>query len=131
MNVPLIDSFGYIMIVVSDRQRAIDFYSKLLQKQPDFAGPNWIQFTAGQTIIGLHDPDHWSDPNDPLRSAGPGQKGVSFGLWVNDLAQTMRYLTSVHIAPIHGPRTTGLGKLVYMSDPDGHIIQLCERTSSP
>lgn len=127
---PHIRSFGYVMLVISDRQKSIDFYTRLFQKNPDFAGPNWIQFTIGETIIGLHDPDHWSDPNDPLRAAGSGQKGVSFGFWVDNVNETMTYFQSMNIDIKHGPRTTGLGKTIYVADPDGHIIHVCQKNPS-
>ncbi len=122
----MIHTFGYVMLIVQDMQRSVEFYQKLLQKKPDFTSPRWSQFAVGKVLIGLHAVDSWSDPNDHLRSFGSGQKGLSFGLYVDDINGFIEELSSQKISIAHGPRMTGLGNTIYLVDPDGYYIQLCQ-----
>ncbi len=121
--------FGYVMLVVAHMDKSIGFYKTLLEKEPDFVGPRWAQFSFGKILIGLHALDSWSDPDDPLRKFGVGQKGGSFGLYVDNVEKVFEELTKNSIPVVHGPRQTGLGKTIYITDPDGYYIQICERNT--
>ena len=117
---------GYIMLVVDDMNKSVDFYKKLLNIDPDVSSPRWSQFSSEQVMLGLHASDSWSDPQDPLASIGSGPKGVTFGLLVDDLQRVIEALAVNGIKPAYGPRMTGIGNLFYINDPDGHFVQICQ-----
>lgn len=117
--------FGYVMLLVKQMERSVEFYKKLLGREPEIVSPRWSQFTVGGALIALHNADSWSDPNDPLRSFGAGQKGSSFAIYVEDIDEFIRALHK-DITIEYGPRMTGAGNLVYIRDPDGYVVQICQ-----
>jgi len=123
----MISAFGYSMIVVQNMQKSVEFYTKILQKQPEFSSPRWSQFRMNNFLLGIHAADSWSDPNDPLRAFGSGQKGISLGFWVDNIEEYLKYLAKIKIKVVHGPRTTGLGNTIYVIDPNGHYLQICQQ----
>lgn len=116
------------MLIVGNMDVSVDFYKRLLNLEPEVKSPRWSQFNYNNFLIALHAEDSWSDPNDPLRAYGLGQKGESFGLFVKSMDELLKHFKKNKIKVSEGPKTTGLGKIIYVEDPDGYMIQFCEMT---
>ncbi len=117
---------GYVMLIVKDIKKSARFYKKLLSQKPDFIGVRWGQFTLSNSILGLKTVELWSDPKDPMRKVGIGQKGASFILSVDNLETMVSHLKKEKISIVYGPRVSGLGKILYVLDPDKYFVQICE-----
>jgi len=122
-------------LVVSDPERSRRFYGdsigmEEIPRPPKFTFEGaWFR-AGGQEIhlISTHDttqPAGWKEP-------GPGAKvglAMHLALEVDDLAAARERLAGHGVEEFSGPMPRGDGVVqIYVRDPDGHLIELFERT---
>lgn len=117
-----IKAFNHVALQVSDVERSAEFYAKALDLEeiaiPAFDYPvKWFSLGANRELhlIGREE-----------NSASTGIRGNHFALEVSDILQAEKHLQSLGIAymPIK-LRPDGI-KQLFLTDPDGHYIELCE-----
>lgn len=122
LNKLSIKAFNHVALQVSDVERSADFYAKALDLEeiaiPAFDYPvKWFSLGANRELhlIGREE-----------NGTSTGIRGNHFALEVSDILQAEKHLQSLGIAymPIK-LRPDGI-KQLFLTDPDGHYIELCE-----
>ena len=117
-----IKAFNHVALQVSDIDRSVEFYAKVLDLLeipiPAFDYPvRWFSLGANLELhlIGREE-----------NGASTGIRGNHFCLEVTDILQAERYIkdSGIEYMPIK-LRPDGV-KQLFLTDPDGHYIELCE-----
>lgn len=117
-----IKTFNHVALQVSDVERSADFYTRVLDLQeipiPAFNYPvRWISLGGNRELhlIGRKE-----------EGTSTGIRGNHFCLEVTDILQAEKHLQDLGISyqPIK-LRPDGV-KQLFLTDPDGHFIELCE-----
>lgn len=117
-----IKAFNHVALQVSDIDRSAEFYAKVLDLQeiqiPAFDYPvRWFSLGANRELhlIGRKE-----------NGASTGIRGNHFCLEVSDILQAEKHLkdSGIDYMPIK-LRPDGV-KQLFLADPDGHYIELCE-----
>ena len=117
-----IKAFNHVALQVSDIDRSVEFYAKVLDLLeipiPAFDYPvRWFSLGANRELhlIGREE-----------NGASTGIRGNHFCLEVTDILQAERYIkdSGIEYMPIK-LRPDGV-KQLFLTDPDGHYIELCE-----
>ena len=115
---------GNATIMVSDFERAVEFYTKTLgMKLESRFGNDWAQVEAGPGLtIGLHPGDHGPKPG----TAGSITVGLTVQGPIEDFVATLTKKGVKFQGPIiDNSKTEGI-KLAMFGDPDGNTLYLCE-----
>jgi catechol 2,3-dioxygenase-like lactoylglutathione lyase family enzyme len=115
-------SNGNATIFVSDMDRSVNFYTKILDlKLAQRFGNHWASVEAGKLTIGLH----------PASSENPAGRN---GSTVIGLELTGNIEDSVAILKQQGVQFRGAvgrdnaGKFAYFEDPDGNLLYMIQLT---
>lgn len=117
-----IKAVNHVALHVADVAESVAFYGQVLNLQPmprpafDFPGA-WFRIGADQELHLI------GDRTDAVRSHS---RGTHFALHVPDVEAAGRELKAKGIS-FSGPKTRPDGILqIFLQDPDGHYIELCE-----
>ena len=117
----------YVMIVVSDMQRSVEFYRDKLGIPLKFESPEWTEFATGATTLALHGggvPDQRPPAGDPSKVAG----ACSVGFNVDDLDKTYAELKAKGVIFVMEPtkrEAEGINLAVAI-DPDGLAVSFAQ-----
>ncbi len=121
----MFSKMDYVMVIVSDMNRSIEFYRDKLGLPLKFQSPDWSEFLTGATTLALHG-------RGKQRTSPPDQESVagtcSFGFNVADLDQTYADLLAKGVRFVMPPKTQeaeGI-KLAVCIDPDGLAISFAQ-----
>jgi lactoylglutathione lyase len=114
----------YIMIIVSDMTRSVEFYRAKLGLQLKFESPEWTEFLTGSTTLALHGGGETGERLHGKKRAGT----CSIGFNVENLDQTFEQLKSRGVNFVMAPQAReGEGiKLAVALDPDGLEISFAQ-----
>ena len=121
----MFSKMDYVMVIVSDMNRSVEFYRDKLGIPLKFQSPDWTEFQTGATTLALHGRGvAKSTSAEPGGNAGT----CSFGFNVDNLDQTFAELSARGVRFVMPPKTQeGEGlKLAVCMDPDGLAISLAE-----
>jgi catechol 2,3-dioxygenase-like lactoylglutathione lyase family enzyme len=133
----MIDKLLNVVIVVSDQEKAVDFYTRALglEKRTDFTPPGgsrWVTVAPkGQDIeISLFQAGSVSDPKAPQNQLQPG-KNAQWALRTTDCRKDFEEMKSRGVKfneeqPVQYP----WGVLATFRDPDGNPFSLLQQPSS-
>ncbi|MEW6280748.1 MAG: VOC family protein [Candidatus Eremiobacterota bacterium] len=113
----------YVMAMVSDMRRSVDFYQNLLGLKLKFQTPGWTEFDTGSTTLALH----IAEPGTPAATE-PRAGSCTFGFSVEDLDQTFQQLKERGVRFVREPelrQKEGI-RLAVCLDPDGLPISLAQ-----
>jgi catechol 2,3-dioxygenase-like lactoylglutathione lyase family enzyme len=121
----LFHKVDYMMVVVSDMKRSVEFYRDRLGLPLHFESEDWTEFKTGETVLALH------GGGKPALDGGQGEQPAgtcSIGFNVNDIQVAFNELKSRGITFVMPPTNReGEGiKLAVCLDPDGLPISLAE-----
>ena len=115
---------AYIAIASTNITKTIDFYSKLLQLEPEKYNPNvYAEFVYKQLRLAIFKPkiDNINEFNNSQGS------GMSICLEVDDLEDAIAFLTEIGYPPSDNIVTSSHGKELYVYDPSGNRIILYQK----
>ena len=114
----------YIMIIVSDMNRSIEFYRDKLGLQLKFDSPEWTEFITGATTLALHGGGERGERLQGKKRAGT----CSVGFNVENVDQTYEHLKSSGVDFVMAPqaREGERIKLAVALDPDGLEISFAQ-----
>lgn len=110
----------YVMVVVSDMPRSVEFYRDQLGLALKFESPGWTEFQTGATTLALHG---GGKPQDK-KGGKPGEQMAgtcSLGFSVENLDKTFADLKAkgvIFVKPPTEQKDEGI-KLAVAIDPDG------------
>ncbi|MBV8855420.1 MAG: VOC family protein [Acidobacteria bacterium] len=114
----MLDKLDYIILMVSDMRRSVEFYRDALGLTLKFESPGWAEFQTGETTLALH----------PAGAQAGAPGAFSLGFMVDDLEETYGVLSARGVSFNAPPaEREGAGRLAVCADPDGHPISLSER----
>ena len=114
----------YVMIIVSDMKRSVEFYRDKLGLQLKFESPEWTEFLTGTTTLALHS---GGEPSERLH--GKKRAGTcSIGFNVENVDQAYEQLKSRGMYFVMAPQAReGEGiKLAVALDPDGLEVSFAQ-----
>jgi catechol 2,3-dioxygenase-like lactoylglutathione lyase family enzyme len=119
-------STGVATIFVSDMDRSVEFYTRVLGlRLTQRFGNHWAQVEAGRLTIGLH-------PSSPQNTAGrDGSVTIGFVLSAS-MDDAVRTLSAKGVK-FRGPVAVdpNAGKFAYFEDPDGNVLYIIEIVEWP
>ncbi len=122
MNLRALD---HLVLTVTDLERSIRFYQRILGMKPVRFGPGRVALRFGTQKINLHPLDTKIEPR--AYRPTPGSSDLCF-LIEGELEDAMDELKRSGIVILEGPveRTGATGPLLslYFRDPDGNLIEL-------
>ena len=129
----MIDHLDHLVLTTFDRDRAIDFYTRVLGMTLERFGisaerpEGRIAFRCGNQKINLHERGREYDPRAHLPV--PGALDLCF-IAAIPLDQVIARLQAAGVPIIEGPgpRTGAVGRIrsVYVRDPDLNLIEISE-----
>jgi len=121
----MFSKMDYVMVIVSDMNRSVEFYRDKLGFPLKFESPDWTEFQTGSTTLALHARGlAKSTAADTGGTAGT----CSFGFNVDNLDKTFAALSAKGVRFVMPPKTQeaeGI-KLAVCVDPDGLAISFAE-----
>ena len=117
----MLQQVDYVMVVVSDMDRSVEFYRDKLGLPLKFQSKDWTEFQTGPTTLALHGGGISQTPA-AAESHGESFAGTcSIGFSVHDLQITHETLKAKGIQFVMAPtRRDGEGiELAVCVDPDG------------
>lgn len=123
-----IESLDHIVLTVADLQRSLDFYVNTLGMEEISFGSGRKALKFGSQKFNLHEAGREFEP----KAARPTPGAIDLCLVTRTPLETViEQLTSGGAGIIEGPvETTGaVGPIrsVYVRDPDGNLIEVCNR----
>ncbi len=121
-----------IILYVADQQSSTTFYSNLLRKNPDLNVPGMTEFILSETCkLGLMPNDGIAKiitPKTKHPSTGTGIPRCELYFTVDDPDQIYTYASAQKILVVSPPEDRDWGhRVVYLQDPDGHIIAFAKQ----
>jgi catechol 2,3-dioxygenase-like lactoylglutathione lyase family enzyme len=120
----MFSKMDYVMVIVSDMNRSVEFYRDKLGFPLKFESPDWTEFQTGATTLALHGGGAAKPPSGSGGNAGT----CSFGFNVENVDRTFSELSAKGVRFVMPPKTQeaeGL-KLAVCMDPDGLAISFAE-----
>jgi len=114
----------YVMIMVSDMARSVEFYRDKLGLRLRSESPDWTEFETGTTVLALH------GGGKAVRISNEPKAGTaSIGFYVDNLDDKFNELKGQGVSFIMPPtdRAEEKIKLAVCLDPDGLPISIAER----
>ena len=113
----------YVMVMVSDMSRSVQFYRDKLGLGLRFESPDWTEFETGATVLALH-----GGGKPATISHDPKAGTASIGFYVNNLDDKFNELKGKGVSFTMPPtdRAEEKIKLAVCLDPDGLPISLAQ-----
>ncbi len=118
---------GNVTIFVSDMDRSVHFYTKILGlKLAQRFGNHWASVEAGRLTIGLHPASN----ANPAGRNGSTQIGLELEGDIEDSVANLKQQGVQFLGPVSQDNA---GKIAYFEDPDGNLLYMIQlkRWSKP
>lgn len=110
---------GAVILLVSDMERSIKFYSDILELPVKTRSKDWTEFFNKDTVLALH-------PAPKKKKTLKTGSGTLVGFEVTDLDSTVKKLKEKRVKFFKKPKEEPFGKHAIVQDPDGHLISIAE-----
>ncbi len=114
---------AYISYPVTDMDRAVEFYQRVLDCKPRFVRDDWSEFDLGGQRLALH---HVADAAEPPRREQP-----FLSLLARPIEQVIETLKQRGVKQFDPIERQPFGNLSGFRDPDGNPIGLYEPPEKP
>lgn len=118
----------YVVVVVSDLDRSLRFYTGLLGLPLAHRSGPYAQLATGTTRVGLYTREAMSATlGREVLSPAPDMHGFELGFKVDDVDTAFAALVDAGAEPVTPPTTRAWGqRTAYVADPDGHLVELAQ-----
>ena len=110
---------GAVILLVSNMEKSIKFYSETLELPIKTRSKDWTEFFNKDTVLALH-------PAPKKKSFLRVGSGTLVGFEVSDLNSTVEKLKQKRVKFFKKPKEEPFGKHAIVQDPDGHLISIAE-----
>jgi lactoylglutathione lyase len=110
---------GAVILLVSNMEKSIKFYSETLELPIKTRSKDWIEFFNNDTVLALH-------PAPKKKTILRTRSGTLVGFEVTDLDSTVKKLKERRVKFFKRPKEEPFGKHAIVQDPDGHLISIAE-----
>ncbi|MBI4528049.1 MAG: VOC family protein [Deltaproteobacteria bacterium] len=118
----------YIILIVEDLDRALRFYTEVLGLTLGHRSGDYAQLATGATRMALYTRAAMEKTLAmELRAPALDAPGFEIGFKVADVDAVFADLVARGAVPVTPPTTRAWGqRTAYVSDPDGHLIELAQ-----
>ncbi|UIN50676.1 VOC family protein [Bacillus safensis] len=121
----------YTILYVNDVEASIHFYQHVLGFPIKLRVESYVEFDTGDVTLSINSRQ---DVKEALGLPVPGANQAShtfeIGFVVDDVEQTIASMKKKGVSIIKEPAKKPWGQTVaYVSDPDGHFIEICDALS--
>ncbi|MDQ5830971.1 MAG: VOC family protein [Thermoproteota archaeon] len=110
---------GAVILLVSNMEKSIKFYSDTLELPVKSRSKDWTEFFNNDTVLALH-------PAPEKKKMLKTGSGTLVGFEVTDLDSTVKKLREKRVKFFKRPKDEPFGKHAIVQDPDGHLISIAE-----
>jgi lactoylglutathione lyase len=110
---------GAVILLVSNMEKSIRFYSEILELPIKTRSKDWTEFFNNDTVLALH-------PAPRKKGILKTGSGTLVGFEVTDLVSTVKRLKEKKVKFFKRPKEEPFGKHAIVRDPDGHLISIAE-----
>jgi lactoylglutathione lyase len=110
---------GAVILLVSNMEKSIKFYSETLELPIKTRSNDWTEFFNRDAVLALH-------PAPKKKSILKRGSGTLVGFEVTDLSSTVKKLREKRVKFFKKPKEEPFGKHAIVQDPDGHLISIAE-----
>lgn len=110
---------GAVILLVSNMEKSIKFYSDTLELPVKSRSKDWTEFFNNDTVLALH-------PAPEKKKMLKTGSGTLVGFEVTDLDSTVKKLKEKRVKFFKRPKEEPFGKHAIVQDPDGHLISIAE-----
>ena len=123
-----LEAADYIILIVDDLDRALDFYTQVLGLKLGHRSGAYAQLNTGVTRIGFYTRSAMEKVvGFRLEPAPQSAPGFELGFKVPDVDAAYAEVLAGGASPINEPTTRPWGqRTAYIRDPDGHLIELAQ-----
>jgi catechol 2,3-dioxygenase-like lactoylglutathione lyase family enzyme len=118
-------SLDHCVIHISDWEKAVDFYTRVIGAEAVPAKDGGFVFRFGEQQLNVHGPAKKGDPLARIPVA-PGNSDLCFR-WHGPIEDARRHLEAegvkIELGPIARYGARGEGVSVYFRDPDGSLME--------
>jgi len=121
-------SLDYVVLVVADLDRAVDFYTRVLGLPLKHRSGPFAQLDTGTTRLALFTREAMADTiGFALAQPSPTAPAFEIGFLVDDVDAAFHELVDAGVPPVTPPVDRPWGqRTAYLRDPDGHLIELAQ-----
>lgn len=113
-----LDHLDHIVLRVRDLQRSLAFYAMLgAGGQREVAAGTVMRITDNQSLI-------FQERQDYVPPAVGSVDHINLTIRASDIQDVTAYLRENGAEIVRGPETGGAGPTVYVSDPDGYVLEI-------
>ena len=122
------DAPDYVILVVDDLDRALAFYTGVLELRLGHRAGAYAQLATGATRVGLYERAAMGELlGRPLAPPDPGRPAFELGFLVRDCDAAYARLVARGAVPAVAPTDRPWGqRTAYLRDPDGHLVELAQ-----
>jgi len=110
---------GAVILLVSNMEKSIKFYSETLELPIKTRSKDWTEFFNNDTVLALH-------PAPKKKTILKTGSGTLVGFELTDLDPTIKKLKERRVKFFKRPKEEPFGKHAIVQDPDGHLISIAE-----
>lgn len=121
----------YTILYVNDVEASIHFYQDVLGFPIKLRVESYVEFDTGEVTLSINSRQDVREALGlPIPEANSSSQTFEIGFVVDDVHQTIATLKEKGVSVIKEPETKLWGQTVaYVSDPDGHFIEICDAIS--
>ncbi|NEU53883.1 VOC family protein [Bacillus altitudinis] len=121
----------YTILYVNDVEASIQFYHHILGFPIKLRVESYVEFDTGEVTLPINSrQDVKESLGLPVPEAVSSSQTFEIGFVVDDVNETIASLKEKGVHVIKEPAKKPWGQTVsYVSDPDGHFIEICDAVS--
>ncbi|KJF46399.1 VOC family protein [Bacillus altitudinis] len=121
----------YTILYVNDVEASIQFYHHILGFPIKLRVESYVEFDTGEVTLSINSrQDVKESLGLPVPEAVSSSQTFEIGFVVDDVNETIASLKEKGVHVIKEPAKKPWGQTVsYVSDPDGHFIEICDAVS--
>jgi len=118
----------YVVLVVADLDKSLPFYTEILGLELSHRSGSYAQFETGATRVALYERRAMAQTlGRALGPPDPDAPAFELGFKVDDCDDAYDLLVARGARPVCPPLTREWRqRTAYVSDPDGHLIELAQ-----
>ncbi|NOL35242.1 VOC family protein [Bacillus safensis] len=121
----------YTILYVNDVEASIHFYQHVLGFPIKLRVESYVEFDTGDVTLSINSRQDVKEAVGlPVPEANQASHTFEIGFVVDDVEQTIASMKKKGVSIIKEPAKKPWGQTVaYVSDPDGHFIEICDAVS--
>lgn len=121
----------YTILYVNDVEASIHFYQHVLGFPIKLRVESYVEFDTGDVTLSINSRQDVKEAVGlPVPEANQASHTFEIGFVVDDVEQTIASMKEKGVSIIKEPAKKPWGQTVaYVSDPDGHFIEICDAIS--